>query len=232
MGKVVKTSELLDKATEFFRNEVVAPHINSALKRASNIRKYNVNPFLSNYLAYFLEGNNTKESVAKALIYPRILGTSIVTIFGDKAQKMISYLFDIKGSIADGIDIEFVDAVDKRRKYCQLKSGPNNINKGDVAQIKENFKDVRNLARTNKLKSVGIDDLIVGVLYGKPSDLSTHYKEIQKTHPVFIGQEFWYRLTGKKKFYDQLINAIGTIALEVDGREKLAEAIKALTLQL
>ncbi|HFC30488.1 MAG TPA: hypothetical protein ENJ44_05540, partial [Oceanospirillales bacterium] len=32
------------------------------------------------------------------------------------------------GSLIKGIDIEFFDKVDKRTKWCQLKSGPNTIN--------------------------------------------------------------------------------------------------------
>jgi len=48
-------------------------------KKAS---EFNINPFTATYLANFLTGDASPESIAKALIYPRILGTSINTTFG------------------------------------------------------------------------------------------------------------------------------------------------------
>lgn len=216
--------ELLHKAKDFFREEIVSSHIDGALDRASELESYNIHPFLLKYLANFLEGNDKPESIAKALIYPRILGTSITTIFGNKVQKMVGHLFSGLGSTALGIDIEFIDAIDGRKKYCQLKSGPNTINKDDIVTVINHFSSIRHLARTNNL-SVGIDDLIVGVLYGSEKNLSNHYKKISKTHPVFVGANFWHRLTGQPDFYEHLISAIGEVAIEVDGREKLESAI-------
>lgn len=49
------------------------------------------------------------------------------------------------GSMVSGIDIEFEDALDGRHKYCQVKLGPNTINKDDVVTIHNHFKDARNL---------------------------------------------------------------------------------------
>lgn len=49
------------------------------------------------------------------------------------------------GSVGGGIDIEFVDSFDDRKKYCQLKSGPNTINKDDVITIKNHFQGIKTL---------------------------------------------------------------------------------------
>lgn len=159
--------KILDNAKEFFKNEVIESHLVGACERASKLSDYNINPFLLKYLANFLEGNSDPRSIAKALAYPRLLSTSITTIFGNKAQKMIPAIFEgMLGSTTSGIDIEFVDALDNRKKYCQLKSGPNTINKDDVKTIIDHFSAVRNLARTNSL-DVRVTDMIVGVLYGE-----------------------------------------------------------------
>jgi hypothetical protein len=49
---------------------------------------------------------------------------------------MIPEIFEgMMGSVVHGIDIEFIDAIDGRKKYCQLKSGPSTINKDDVVTI-------------------------------------------------------------------------------------------------
>lgn len=222
---------LLQKAKNFFRNEIVTAHFEGASKRARSLKDYNINPFLLKYLANFLCGNSNPESMAKALIYPRLLSTSITTIFGNKAQKMISELFEGMGSVVHGIDVEFIDAIDGRKKYCQLKSGPNTINKDDVVTIFSHFNGVKNLARTNNL-DIRLSDMMVGVIYGENTDLSVHYKKINTEFPVVIGKDFWHRLTGKENFYFDLTSAIGEVAIEVDGTKKLQETIEKLALEI
>jgi len=222
---------LLEKAKEFFRNEIVEAHITTACKKAGKLSNYNVNPFLYKYLANFLKGNDNPRSIAEALILPRILGSSINTSFGMRIQKLISELFEGFGSTTPGIDIEFIDAIDGRKKYCQLKSGPNTINHDDVETIFGHFKGTINLARTNNL-NIGINDLIVGVIYGETTELSSHYKRVNEKYPVIIGKDFWYRLTGKEDFYFDLIDAVGEVALEVDGTKVLDETIDALSKEI
>ncbi len=219
--------QILESAKSFFRDEIVQSHVHKACKRAGQLSEYNINPFLFKYLANFLTGNDSPESIARALVLPRMLGSSINTSFGMRIQQLISTLFEGLGSTTSGIDIEFIDAVDGRRKYCQLKAGPNTINHDDVTTITNHFNGVRNLARTNNL-NVGINDMIVGVIYGEDSELSSHYRRISNTYPVVIGKDFWHRLTGKDDFYFELIDAIGDVALEVDGRHYLEEAIATL----
>jgi hypothetical protein len=223
--------QILENAKTFFRNEIVQSHIDGACDRASRLSEYNVNPFLFKYLANFLTGNDDSESIARALVLPRILGSSITTSFGMKIQSLVSSLFQGLGSTTQGIDVEFIDEVDGRKKYCQLKAGPNTINHDDVTTIINHFNGVRNLARTNNL-NIGINDMIVGVVYGEESELSSHYKRIGNNYPVYIGQDFWHRLTGKKDFYFELIDAIGEVALEVDASNIVENTIKKLAKEI
>lgn len=226
----IDTATLLNRAKDFFREYIVESHT-KALESASHLKDYHVNPFLSTYLANFLEGNSNPSSIAKALLYPRILGTSVTTSFGMRAQQMIHQIFEGYGSHGTGLDLEFIDAIDGTKKYCQLKAGPNTINRDDITTILNHFRGIRNLARTNNL-NIGINDLVVGVLYGTPQELSIHYRKISEIHPVYIGQGFWHRLTGQEDFYYQLIAAIGEVALEGDGRERLDAAINTLALEI
>lgn len=223
--------QIIENAKAFFRNEIVQSHITGACERASKLSEYNVNPFLFKYLANFLTGNDDPESIARALVLPRVLGSSITTSFGMKIQSLISTLFQGMGSTTQGIDIEFIDALDGRKKYCQLKAGPNTINHDDVTTIVNHFNGVRTLARTNNL-NIGIDDMIVGVVYGEVAELSSHYKKINTNYPVYAGQDFWHRLTGKKDFYFELIDAIGEVALEVDASNVVESTIKKLAKQI
>lgn len=84
--------EIIQKAKDFFRNEIALNHIQNT-KKLTKLKEFNLNPFLDKYKASFLTGNDDPLSIAKALIYPRVLGTA-------------------------GIDIEFIDKTDGHRKYC------------------------------------------------------------------------------------------------------------------
>jgi hypothetical protein len=219
---------ILESAKHWFYQDIAQQHIENT-KKLADISKFNINPFLSVYLANFLTGNSSPESIAKALIYPRVLGTSITTSFGTNIQKFTSIVLSSFGSTTPGIDIEFIDSIDNTKKYCQLKAGPNTINKDDVESIAGHFKSVLNLSKTNNLR-IAFSDLIVGVIYGTPEDLSGHYKRIssQYHYPVFIGQDFWTRLTGDEEFYYDLIKAISEVAIGTDFSSELETVIEQL----
>lgn len=223
-------NQILLKAKHFFYNEIVRRHIKNT-EKLSSLKTFNVNPFLVNYVANLLTGNNEPKSIARALVYPRALGTSISTSFGTHIQTFCSSVLEGFGSTTSGIDIEFIDQLDGRKKYCQLKSGPTTINKDDVETIINHFKACRNLARTNNVQ-IGINDMIVGVMYGTPDQLSFHYKRIDEEFPVYIGKEFWHRLTGDPGFYQELTNAFGEVALDVDGKELLESVINRLAKEI
>lgn len=122
-------TDIIESGKNYFRTFIIPKHIENLQKL--KLDSFNINPFLINYLASFLCGDTKPESMAKALIYPRILGTSINTSFGQNIQIFISQLAQVAGCASgiDGVDIEFLDAIDGRKKYCQCKAGPQTINK-------------------------------------------------------------------------------------------------------
>ena len=221
--------QIIESGKEFFRKIIIPAHLKNL--NELKLKDFNVNPFLINYLAAFLCGNTEPESLAKALVYPRVLGTSINTTFGTSLQSFITEIQAIvsNGSAIPGIDIEFEDAFDGRKKYCQCKAGPNTINSPDVATIMGHFGHLQNKARLDRLP-LQIDDMIVGVLYGEPEELSANYKNIDKTYPVYCGAEFWEHVTGDKQFYHRLTKAFGEVVEEdgVDARIHLSEKITEL----
>jgi len=220
--------EILEKAKLWFKDNVANSHIANTEKLVDP-SEFNINHFTAVYLANFLTGNSSPESIARALLFPRVLGTSISTSFGMGIQKFTNDVLGTFGSTTPGIDIEFIDQVDGHKKYCQLKSGPNTINKDDVETIVGHFTDTIHLSRTNNLR-ITHEDMIVGVIYGAASDLSSFYQKITKKHyhPVYIGQEFWLRLTGDPEFYDDLLGAIGSVAIEADYSKEFEEVVKKL----
>lgn len=224
----VKTTkeEIIENAKDFFREKIAESHMNNT-KKLTSLNQFNVNPFLNKYLANFLTGNDDSQSVAKALVYPRVLGTSINTTFGNQMQNFISEVLGSEGSLSSGIDIEFIDKIDGHKKYCQIKAGPNTINKDDIVTIENHFESLINLARTNNRRVVATD-FVVGTLYGSADTLNSFYLQINKKYPVYAGNEFWTRLTGDQYFFDELTDAIGEIANEFDGREVIQSIIDSL----
>lgn len=220
---------IIESGKDFFRKSIIPNHLKNL--KSLKLKSFSINPFLVNYLASFLCGNTKPDSLAKALLYPRILGTSINTSFGQNTQIFISNLAEIAGKASgiDGFDIEFEDALDGRWKYCQCKAGPNTINKDDVATILGHFTRLQNKARLDHL-AIQIDDMIVGVLYGEPKELSGNYKNIDKTCPVYCGAEFWEHLTGDKQFYYRLSKAFGEVVEEdnIYGSKLIMEKVREL----
>jgi len=221
--------KILEAAKLWFRESVAENHIVNT-EKLTDPKAFNINPFTAVYLANFLTGNSSPESIAKALLFPRVLGTSISTTFGNGIQQFTNDVLGAFGSTTNGIDIEFTDQLDGYKKYCQLKSGPNTINKDDVETIAGHFKGVINLARTNNLR-VTHSDMIVGVIYGESSQLNGHYKRITKQYdfPVYAGKGFWHRLTGDENFYQDLIAAVGSVAIEADYSSEFQEVIRELS---
>jgi hypothetical protein len=220
---------LLLKAQTWFRETILPNHLKNT-EKLKKVDLFDVNPFLAPYLAVFMTGTLSPESIATALTYPRVLGSSITTSFGQNMQKFISdVLGNVFGSTTQGIDIEFTDCVDGRKKYCQVKLGPNTINKDDVVTIHNHFKAARNLGRTNNV-AVRQDDMVIGILYGVPGQESNHYQKLSTEHdyPLFIGQSFWHRLTGSEDFYERLITAITQVAMEAQGKPVIDEVIATL----
>ena len=219
---------ILEKAKKFFKISIAESHAENT-KKLGKLKSFNINPFTVHYLASFAFGDETPTSLAKALIYPRVLGTSIATTFGNNVQTFCHEVLEGYASTTAGMDIEFIDAVDGRKKYCQLKAGPQTINKDDVETIEGHFVGLKNLARTNHLQNFNpMTDCCVGILYGDHSQISANYKRIESDYSVFAGSEFWLRLTGDPDFYDSLIDVFSDCAKDYADTNLLDEVIERL----
>lgn len=221
---------ILEASKSYFRTRIAKNHRKNTAK-AGSLSAFDVNPFLLRYLSKYAFGNTDPQSLAKTLLYPRLLGTSISTSFGTNIQYFCKDVLSTYASTTSGIDIEFIDALDGRRKYCQLKAGPNTINKDDVETIRGHFRGVRNLARTNGLP-LQMDDCVVGVIYGTNGALNSFYQTLSEEYPVYAGAAFWEHLTGDPSFYGDLIGAFEEVADETDGSALLQSTIEKLAAEI
>jgi len=227
----MEENKLIEIVTEYFKEKIFENHKISSLKTHSKLKSYKINPIIVKYLSKILVDDFSPIGIAKALYYPRILGTSINTSFGTRIQNMFVELNLAQGSLIKGMDIEFVDKIDGRKKWCQLKSGPNTINSEDVNPLLKKFTSVTNLARTNAM-NLNNSDLILGVLYGEEEQLSQHYKRIDTEFPVIIGKEFWYRITGYPNFYEKLVANLDTMILNIDTEDFFKQGYMALAKEI
>lgn len=227
----MKKDALIDAVVESIKEDIFLNHKKLAYDKHSQLKNYKINPMLIKYLSKVIDGNLTAEGVAKALYYPRVLGTSINTSFGTNIQKMFVKLHLAEGSLIKGIDIEFEDKIDKRRKYCQLKAGPNTINSEDVSPMLKKFDTVIGLSRTNS-NPLDLNNLIVGVLYGSFDEISKHYQKINDKHPVIVGKDFWHRLTGFDDFYSGLVNDLDQLIHDLPIDNFLDEGCKKLQAEI
>lgn len=225
--------ELIDKIVSYIKTDIFENHIRASIKLNSRLKTYKINPIVVKYLSKMLENGYTPLGVAKALYYPRVLSTSITTSFGTRIQKMFVKLGIAKGSLLDGMDIEFFDLKDNVNRWCQLKSGPNTINSEDVKPLIKKFTEIINRARTNTaLSGISNSSFIVGVIYGETTELSMHYKEIDKIHPVFVGADFWHRLTGYENFYFGLVAALHTTIMNLDTDQVIEQGCLKLAAEI
>lgn len=213
------------------KEEIIPAHVENT-KKLSTLDEIKVNPFLWHYLANYYFGNSNYESLATVLVLPRVLGTSITTSFGQRMQSFITSVLESSvGSAVSGMDIEYIDALDGRKKYCQVKSGPQALNDPDITTIANNFRAVLNLARTNNLQ-IQHNDLVFAMLYGEPREYNSFVKKLAKDYEVYTGKEFWHRLTGDESFYFDLSKAMAEVAETVDSKELVRETIKKLTKEI
>ena len=227
----IETDRILDLSADWFREKIMLPHIQRSTD-LTDISKFNINPLLQPYLSAFLDGEVTPLGIAKSLVYARALGTSITTSFGQNIQSFISDVLQTAfGSTTSGIDIEFIDQVDHTKKYAQLKLGPNTINKDDVKTIHDHFSGIKYLGRTNSIK-IEYGHLAVCVLYGSTLDLNSHYKSLRDKHhySMYVGADFWHRLTGDALFYQKLIRRLASTVNEGENSFRLDAVITELSM--
>jgi len=215
----------------WFKDVLVASHKFNT-EKLKDIAEFQINPFTLYYLASFLEGNTDPISLAKVLVLPRVLQTSISTSFGIQMQRFITKTLGATGSISSGFDFDFVDQIDGRTKYCQLKSGPSALNKDDVITVDNHFKAIKGLAKANH-KTLQYGDLVFCLLYGERNEINGFIRKLKdKDIEVYIGKEFWHRFTGDPNFYHHLIVAAGEISKEIDMKDFVNEVILELSTKI
>lgn len=222
---IQEKSEMMSRAKDWFR-ELAAKHINKT-NEIHSLNDFNYNPFLVGYLSRFFGDDPSPENLAKVLLYPRVLGTSINTFFGEAIKHLSEDVFEGFNPNIPGLNIGFIDQRDMVQKYAQLKSGPVTINMGDAQPLIDSYDAILDNEAVQE-RGIVADNLVVAVIYGERERMHGAYSKIEEHYNVLIGQEFWHAITGDANFYSELIDAIAQIASENEGAVFLENSIARL----
>jgi hypothetical protein len=129
-------------------------------------------------------------------------------IFGDWLEGLAIHInnlaFNGRKSGIEGIDLEF----DKNnvRYIVSIKSGPNWGNSTQHKKLKDYFAKAKKILRTSS--SNAQVQPVLGICYGR---VKNHDQGI---YDRYVGQDFWYFISGDKNLYTKIINPIGHKAKE------------------
>ena len=219
---------LVTEVEKWFTDVVIEAN-KKGIRELNKASSFKINRYLAPYVSQALTGAITAEGIARGLIQGRSMVTGLNTSFGTHMQIfIINQIKAAVGSAIAGIDIEFEDCVDRERKFAQVKAGVSTINKDDVAPIVTKFKGIRAKARRDGLK-IAEDQTVICVLYGEKSSLSAHYKElIDEGVDVYVGDDFWERLTGEKGMEQRLFKACLNAAAKADVKPLIEQTVTEL----
>lgn len=221
-------NHLVTEVEKWFTNVVVEAN-KKGIRELHKASSFKINRYLAPYVSQALTGAITAEGIARGLIQGRATVTGLNTSFGANMQIfIINQIKAAVGSAIAGIDIEFEDCLDGEKKFAQVKAGVSTINKDDVAPIVSKFKGIRSKARRDGVR-INEDQTVVCVLYGEKASLSAHYKKlIDEGVDVYVGDDFWERLTGQKGMEQRLFKACLNAAAKADVKPLIDQAVSEL----
>lgn len=214
----MSSETLIANIVGYFRSDIFEPHLNKLEGEYAALSSYSPNPFVTPYLSKLIDNEYNAYGSASALYLSRVLTTSINTAFGSHIRKIL-----VANSLAISINsrsniISFTDRTTNAHTVCLLKSGPNTINSGDKVGIR------------NKLEAYNtFDNKAIGIIYGSVADINAHYVALQSRFELFVGADFWHRITGHPNFYNDLTRELRHLIEEFDTHGRVQSGLNSLT---
>lgn len=214
---------ILSNVETWINKEFINIHKNNANK-LRQYESFNINPFLLKYLSKLAYGEATPATMAKVLGLTRALGSSSSTTFGNAIRKFcINGLQGRVQKYADShADVKFYDYIDQRNYWARLRLGPDNLNSRTAENFLDKFRDLESR------DAAAAGSCAIGVLYGEIGSVNPSFKWLEDQNiRIFVGEEFWHRITGRKDFYKKLVEEIES-SLDRHSESYLDDVIKEL----
>lgn len=211
-------------AVDFIENVLVDQ---ISLVGALDLDKLVLNGFSVGFLAAEVGGAITAESIARALVLPRALGSSVSTVLGTRVRQLCEIVEPsarLRGSALQ--EIEFVDKVDGRKRIGRFFGGPKNANTGRSVPVG------KELAALHAAHGGAKKRITACITHGEQRDLHPSFLAAQIPYEVLVGADFWHRLSGDATFYKRA--TAGVAARMNDGRahRTLEAVLKAVSSQI
>jgi len=195
----------LNKAKIFVAENIGAFH-QSRLDCLKNLKLKTIlrkkNPYL------FKAKNINVASDLVTTIMDAYLSSAEEELFGNFLEDLALFIAsNTRGankSSSEGIDFEFIK--DKVHFIISVKSGPNWGNSSQQTKLEENFKKAVKVLKQSK-HTLNVQP-ILGICYGKTK--SSFIRGYWK----YVGQNFWYFISGEKSLYTDIIEPLGYKAKE------------------
>lgn len=206
-----------------FINILTSNFITKQLKMLEDmtIEDLNTNPLLCAALRF-----NTAYELVKYNVYA-LATRSIVTSMGYFVQDLLLYS---SADVYDGKDFDegknvkwdlVVERLDAVRSYIEVKSGPNDLDKGQIKSYKKEIQAVEKLGHKG----------YIGITYGKrDSDtvsISLFKQYLDKwAERTLIGTELWDFITENDNYHLTLTTSIQQIAESILSRQSIIDKIE------
>jgi len=229
--KKTQKEAIIECGREFFKKTIKLDHIKSI--EDLRLKDFKLKPTVVNCITSYTLGRNTPKSVARALIHSVILETYANKISKKKVQRFVSKIAEITCNTSnyEGIDMEFIDAIDGRKKYCQVLPSSKKVNMNDNWRAAANFRNITRQYEYIDDWPFEYEDLIVGTLYGEYDNSIVEHRLLQNSDCSYFGADFWEHLTGDKTFYYKLTKTFSEVLddEDIDGAELIREKITEIS---
>lgn len=218
---------IIESGKQYFRSIIKLSYFDCLSKLP--LDSLDFDPYFINYLSTSTKEDSQFVELAKAIVYPEVFNRVFIFSADNKIQTLVSLFqdFTLGASRFDGIDFEFIDAIDGRHKYCQCMAGPGTSDDDDdIIPTLKQFKHIM----TQPDLDVQFDDIVVGVLFGKYEYMAMPLMTLDAQYRVWCGADFWLHLTGDKGFYIRMLKALGEVLDEgnFEGSELIQAKVKEI----
>lgn len=211
-----------DELQLFISEKVMKPFYEIRFKKLHNLT---FNGIMKRKNPYLFKAKNiqTVEELVRYIL-DAFLSSQEETIFGNLMEELAIYVCKkvFNGYKAEKGKFKSVDLIFQRNGKTYIvgiKSGPSWGNKDQIDRMKGNFKDAREILKSegNKKEIIAIN----GCMYGKdnrPYKIDAEDKD--KSYYKYCGQEFWDLITGDNSFYQRIVIPIDKEAKKRDEKFK------------
>lgn len=195
---------LISQVESYVENNIAFFHIS----RIDKLKSLQLDKLLKSKNPYLYKAKNLNtpqevvENIASAFI-----SSAEESMFGDWLEGLAIFVacqvYNGYKSAAEGVDLEMDK--DGIHYFVSIKSGPKWSNSSSLKKMKENFLKAKRIYRTSNHK--GLCEAVEGCCYGKEANIQ------KESHIKLCGERFWEFISGSKSLYLDIIEPLGTDAI-------------------